>query len=324
VDGQVDGTERIFERGYRESKGGKRERARSFAPWAMWEILMEFEWMQNAFAAGMIVGLISPLVGVYLVVRRLSLIAEALSHITLSGVAAGLLLQKEVPAFHAFNPVYMGTLFSVVGSLFVEQMRHWYRSYQELAIPILLSGGIGLGVVLISAADGFNVDIAGYLFGSILTVTREELGMMTVVAVLALVFFFVFYKEMFALSFDEEHAILSGIPRRPVQFLFTVIVALVIASAIKVVGILLVSALMTIPVAASLQFTHSFRQTIIWSVVFAEFSVLSGLFAAYYLDWASGGTIVLVSVAQLLLVILTKRLLRAFRAKKVGFAKNLG
>lgn len=290
----------------------------------MWETLWEFEWMQNAFAAGLIVGLISPLVGVFLVVRRLSLIAEALSHITLSGVAAGLLLQKEVPAFQFVNPVYIGTLFAVMGAMFVEQMRNWYRSYQELAIPVLLAGGIGLGVVLISAADGFNVDVVSFLFGSILAVTREELVMMVTVVAMVVLFLLLFYKEMFALSFDEEHAILSGIPHRAVQWIFTLVVAFVIAAAMKVVGILLVSALMTVPVAASLQFTKSFRQTLIASVVFAELSVITGLFAAYYLDWASGGTIVTASVVQLLIVVLMKRLLRVIRSKKIGFSKNLG
>lgn len=290
----------------------------------MWETLLEFEWMQNAFLAGLIIGFISPLIGVFLVVRRLSLIAEALSHITLSGVAAGMLLQKEVPIFQYVNPVYIGAFFAVVGSLFVEQMRKWYQSYQELAIPVVLAGGIGLGVVLISAANGFNVDVASYLFGSILSVTKEELMMMIVVVGIVLLFFLLFYKEMFALSFDEEHAILSGIPHRMIQWIFTFIVALVIAAAMKVVGILLVSALMTVPVAASLQITKSFKQTLFASVVFAEISVITGLFAAYYLDWASGGTIVTVSVIQLLIVVLIKRLVQFVRAKKIGFSKKLG
>lgn len=282
----------------------------------MFEILFRYDWMQNALYAGMIVGLISPLVGVYLVVRRLSLIAEALSHVTLSGVAAGLLLQKELPLFQSVNPLYTGMGFAVMGSMFVERIGRLYRSYQELAIPIILSGGIGLGVVLISAADGFNVDIAGYLFGNILAVGKEELTAILMIGALVLLFFFSFYKELFALSFDEENAVITGIPRRTVNFLFIIIVALVISAAIRVVGILLVSALMTIPVAASLQFTGSFRQTIVWSVVFSELAVFSGLFAAYYLNWASGGTIVLVSIAILLLVLLIRRIHFLFRNRK--------
>lgn len=279
----------------------------------MIEIIMQYEWMQNAFYAGMIIGLISPLVGVYLVVRRMSLIADALSHVTLAGVAAGMLMQKELPLFYAVNPLYTGMVFSVMGSLFVEQIRRLYKTFEEVAIPIILSGGIGLGVVLISAADGFNVDIAGYLFGNILAVGRDELWLMAGIGVLVILFVFIFYKEMFALSFDEEHAVLSGIPRKWINFLFIVMVALVIAASIRVVGILLVSALMTIPVAASLQFTKSFRQTLIWSVVFSQLAVFSGLFAAYYLDWASGGTIVLVSILIWLIILFVKKMIRMMK-----------
>ncbi len=279
----------------------------------MIEIIMQYEWMQNAFYAGMIIGLISPLVGVYLVVRRMSLIADALSHVTLSGVAAGMLMQKELPLFYAVNPLYMGMVFSVMGSVFVEQIRRLYKTFEEVAIPIILSGGIGLGVVLISAADGFNVDIAGYLFGNILAVGRDELWLMAAIGALVVLFVFIFYKEMFALSFDEDHAVLAGIPRRWINFLFVVMVALVIAASIRVVGILLVSALMTIPVAASLQFTNSFRQTLIWSIIFSQLAVFSGLFAAYYLDWASGGTIVLVSILILLIVLFVKKMARMMK-----------
>lgn len=279
----------------------------------MIEIIIQYEWMQNAFYAGMIIGFISPLVGVYLVVRRMSLIADALSHVTLAGVAAGMLMQKELPLFYAVNPLYTGMAFSVMGSLFVEQIRRLYKTFEEVAIPIILSGGIGLGVVLISAADGFNVDIAGYLFGNILAVGRDELWLMAAIGALVALFVFAFYKEMFALSFDEEHAVLAGIPRKWINFLFIVMVALVIAASIRVVGILLVSALMTIPVAASLQFTNSFRQTLIWSVVFSQLAVFSGLFAAYYLDWASGGTIVLVSILILLIVLFVKKMTRMMK-----------
>lgn len=282
----------------------------------MFETILEYEFMQRALLAGITIGVISPIVGVFLVVRRLSLIADALSHVTLSGVAAGLLLQKEFPALQ-INPIYTGMGFAVTGSLFIEQLRRLYRSYQELAIPIILSGGIGLGVVLISAADGFNVDIAGYLFGNILAVTQEDLYTILITGLIVLLFTFLFYKEMFALSFDEEHAILSGVPRRWVNLLFTIVVALVIAAAIRVVGILLVSALMTIPVAASLQFTNSFRQTIFWSMIFSQMAVFAGLYAAYELDWASGGTIVLVSILILLLVLVIKKISLLIRNRRV-------
>ncbi|MFC4077201.1 metal ABC transporter permease [Salinithrix halophila] len=283
----------------------------------MIDLILHYGFMQRALVAGLVIGLISPVVGVFLVVRRLSLIADALAHVTLSGVAAGLLLQKHA-AFASINPLYMGMGFSLTASVFVEQLRRLYRSYQELAIPVILSGGIGLGVVLISAADGFNVDVAGYLFGSILAVGKSEIGAIVGAGVLVLAIVTVFYKELFALSFDEESAVHSGIPRRWLNLLFSLAVAMVITASIRVVGILLVSGLITLPVAASLQIANSFRQTILYSVLFAQTAVLTGLMAAFYLDWASGGTIVLVAVMILLVVMGVKRLAGIRRKRSVG------
>jgi zinc transport system permease protein len=283
---------------------------------AMIHDFLQYSFLQNALFAGILIGIICPVVGVYLVVRRLSLIAEALSHVTLSGVAAGLWLQKEFGVALGVSPTYFGMLFALLGSLFVEQIRRFYQSFQEIAIPILLSGGIGIGVVLISAADGFNVDIAGYLFGNILAVRDEELLVIASVCFIGLLFLLLFYKEMFALSFDEENAIVTGVPRRLVNFLFTLLVALVVSSAIRVVGILLVSSLITLPVATSLQHAKSFRQALVWSVVYAQVSVIFGLILAYYWDLASGGAIVLVAIALLIGVLLGKRGIRKLRRRE--------
>lgn len=249
------------------------------------------------------VGLIAPLVGVFLVMKRLSLISDALAHVSLSGVAAGLLLKAKFLFFHGLNPLYMAMLFSIIGSLFIERLRRFYQNVQEIAIPIIMSLGIALGVVLISSADGFNVDIAGYLFGNILAVSDDELAMTFVVGVIVLLFVIFFQRQLFAVSFDEEYATLSGIPRKWTNFLFMIMVALVIAVAIRVVGILLISALMTLPVAIGLQLAQSFRQLLIYSVLFAQIAVFTGLISAYYLEWASGGAIVLVAILMLVLVI---------------------
>lgn len=273
----------------------------------MLDIIMQYEFIRNALFAGIIIGLICPAIGVFLVVRRLSLMADALSHITLSGIAAGILLGKKFDFFQGLNPMYMGMVFSIGGSLLIEQLRKAYRFYQELAIPIILSTGIGLGVVLISIANGFNVDLFTYLFGSVVAVNRTDLISITSIGIIVLCVVFILYKELFALSFDEEYARISGIKRGLVNLVFTLLVALTIAISMRIVGILLVSALITLPVAASLQLSRSFKQTLWLSILFAEISVLGGLTTAFYLDWASGGTIVLFSVLVLLSVLLMKR-----------------
>ncbi|WP_110111360.1 metal ABC transporter permease [Bacillus sp. CGMCC 1.16541] len=265
--------------------------------------LLQFEFLRNAFLTGILIGFLAPLLGVFIVVRRLSLIADALSHVTLAGISASLLLSQKIPALQGLNPLYLGMVFSVGGSLFIEKLRGVYKHYQELAIPIILSGGIGLGVIFISLAEGFNNDLFNYLFGSVSAVSRSDLYTITGIAVLVLGLIVAFYKELFILSFDEEHASASGVKAKWIHFLFVIMVALVIAASMRVVGILLVSSLMTLPVAASIRLATGFKQTIFLSVLFGEISVLGGLFLSYYLDLAPGGTIVMIAVLILIISI---------------------
>jgi len=269
----------------------------------VWEAIWQYEFLRNAFLAGILTGFAAPLLGVFIVVRRLSLIADALSHVALAGIAAGLLIGKSVSTAAGWNPLYIGMGFSVAGSLLIEKLRAVYRHYEELAIPIILSAGIGLSVILISIANGFNADLFSYLFGSVSAVSSDDVWAVFVVAVIAAAIIFAFYKELFLLSFDEEYARVSGVRAKFIHFLFIVLVALVIASSMRIVGVLLVSSLMTLPVAASIRIAKSFKQAIVFSIFFGELSVIIGLLAAYELDWAPGGTIVMLAVAILLLVL---------------------
>ncbi|MDN3018550.1 metal ABC transporter permease [Paenibacillus sp. BSR1-1] len=271
--------------------------------------IFHYEFLQNAFLTGILIGILAPLLGVFIVVRRLSLIADALSHVTLAGIAASLLLERNVAALAGLNPLYLGMVFSVGGSLFIEKLRGVYKHYQELAIPIILSSGIGLGVIFISLANGFNTDLFSYLFGSVSAVSRTDLLVIFIISILVITVIILLYKELFLLSFDEEHAKASGIAAKSIHFIFIVMVALVIAASMRIVGILLVSSLMTLPVAASIRLAKGFKQTIFLSVLFGEISVLGGLFTAYYLDLAPGGTIVMLAVLILVIAIFYKKLI---------------
>lgn len=268
------------------------------------EAIIEFDFIRYSFIAGILIGILAPLIGTFIVVRRLSLIADALSHVTLGGIAFGMLLTK-VLAF-TINPVWTGILFSVTGSLLIEKLRGIYKHYQELAIPIIMSLGIGLSVIFISFANGFNQDLFGYLFGSISAVTFNDILVITSIFILVLLFIGLLYKELFILSFDEEYASIIGVPKY-VHLLFMLMVALVISASMRVVGILLVSSLITLPVASAMRLTRSYKALMLWSVIIGEMSVIIGLITAYYLDISPGGVIVMLLVVILIGSIMIKK-----------------
>jgi zinc transport system permease protein len=268
---------------------------------------LQYDFLRNSVYAGLLIGLAAPLLGVFVVIRRLSLIADALSHVTLSGIAASLLLEKAVFTGGFINPLYMGMMFSIGGALLIEKLRSVYKHFQELAIPIILSAGIGMGVIFISLANGFNTDLFNYLFGSVSAVSQSDLTVIAVVTVLVIITIVFLYKELFLLSFDEEYATATGLRSKWIHFIFIVLVALVIAASMRVVGILLVSSLMTLPVAASIRIAKGFKQTIFFSILFGEAAVISGLIASYQLDLAPGGTIVVIAAIILIGTIIWKK-----------------
>jgi zinc transport system permease protein len=283
----------------------------------MIEALMNYEFLQNAVFSGMIIGIIAPLLGVFIVVRRLSLIADALSHVTLAGIAGSLYLSQTFSALALLNPIYLGIVASVGGSMLIERLRRLYKHYEELAIPIIMSGGLGISAIFISLASGFNTDLMSYLFGSVSAVSRQDFAVIAAIAIIVFIFLSIFFKELFVLSFDEEYAKASGLPAKWIHLLFMVVVALVIAASMRIVGILLVSSLMTLPVAAAMRLARGFKEAILYSIVFGELSVVIGLVSAFYLNLAPGGTIVVTSIVILLIVILAKKLFVQFSAKGV-------
>ncbi|MBT2582320.1 metal ABC transporter permease [Planococcus sp. ISL-109] len=274
----------------------------------MLEAILTYEFLQNAFASGLIIGVIAPLLGVFIVVRRLSLIADALSHVTLAGIAGSLYLSQSVGALALLNPLYLGIASSVMGSMLIERLRSVYKHYEELAIPIILSAGIGFGAIFISLAEGFSSDLFGYLFGTVSAVSRQDLYIVAGIAVIVLAFIRIFFKELFVLSFDDEYARASGLPAKWIHFLFMIVTALVIAGSMRIVGILLVSSLMTIPVATAMRLAKSFKQTIWLSILFGQISVITGLVAAFHFDLAPGGTIVVTSIGILMIVLAYRKI----------------
>ena len=276
----------------------------------MIEAIFSYDFMRYSFISGLIVGLIAPLLGTFIVVRRLSLIADALSHVALGGIAFGVYISSIFNI--VINPVLSGVIFSVIGSLGIEKLRGLYKHYSEIAIPIIMSLGIALSVLFLSLANGFNQDLFGYLFGSISAVSFSDLILISIIGVIVLVFVFLLYKEMFFISFDEEYAGVMKLSKY-IHIIFIILVALVISASMRIVGILLVSAMMTLPVASAMRITSSFKQLMLVSIIFGEISVITGLFLGFHLDISPGGTIVLVSILILLITLILNR---------VGVVKN--
>lgn len=275
----------------------------------MIDALLNFEFIRYSFISGILIGLIAPLIGTFIVVRRLSLIADALSHVTLGGISFGMFLITALPMFAEINPIWTGILFSIVGALLIEKLRSSYKNYQEIAIPIIMSTGIGLSAIFISLADGFNQELVGLLFGSISAVSISDLITIIIIAIIVLLFILLFYKELFILSFDSEYSQVIGIPKW-IQFLFIVIVALVISASMRVIGVLLVSALITLPVAIAMRWTKGYKQFIFMSIAIGEFSVITGLISAFYLDISPGGIIVVILVLLLCITMMYQGFLK--------------
>lgn len=264
-----------------------------------------YDFLRFTFFTGLLIGIIAPLLGAFIVVRRLSLIADSLSHVTLAGISFGMMIQKLFAI--TISPLLSGMIFSVIGSILIEKLRSVYKSYQEIAIPIILSAGVGLSVIFIALADGFNNDLFNYLFGSVSAVSQSDFFMILIISIFVILVVFMLYKELFTLSFDEEHATISGIHSKSIHLLFIILTALVIAASIRIVGVLLVSALMTLPVAAAMRLAKGFKQMIALSIIFGELAVVSGLISGYYLNIPPGGTIVMTAVFILLITIGIKR-----------------
>lgn len=262
--------------------------------------IFQYSFIIRGFEAGIIIAVIAPFIGMFLVLKRYSLIADTLSHVSLAGVAIGLLLK--------INPLVTAIISSFVSSWFIERLRISKKVYGESALAIFLSGSLAFAIVLISMVHGFNVDLFSYLFGSITTVKQEDVYLIGVVGVLVIGLLIMFYKEFQFVTFDEEAAQVSGVPTKFINTLLIMLAALTVSIAIPVVGILLISALIVIPVVSALQFRKSFKQTIVIAEVISLFSVLSGIFVSFYLNLATGGTIVLIALGIFFLTLLFPKL----------------
>lgn len=242
----------------------------------------------------MLISIIAPIIGVIVILKRYSMIGDALSHNTLAGVTAGIVMN--------INPILGAFVFSVLGALTIERIKSYFPKYNEIAISIILSTGVGIAGVL----SGFIKDNAllnSFLFGSIVAISDFELYLIIALSVVVIATIAIFYQRLFYITFDEEGAELAGVKVKCINCMFMILTAITIAISARTVGTLVISSLMVIPAASAIRISKSFKSTLLYSVIYAMIAVLSGIFISFYFNLKPGGTIVLISVALLVITL---------------------
>jgi zinc transport system permease protein len=251
--------------------------------------ILSYDFMRLAFASGAIVGVLAPAIGFFLVQRQMSLIGDGIGHIAFAGVAFGYLV--------GISPVASALVASVLGAIGIEQLRSRRRAAGDQALALFFYTGIAAGVVMVSAAQALNASLFTFLFGSILTVTRGDVILVAALGIAGLALIAVLYESLVAVAIDEESARVSGIPVARLNMTLAALAGVTVAVSMRIVGLLLIAALMVLPVMSASRIASSLRGAMIGAMAIGLASVLAGLTLSYYLDLAPGGAIVLFAAA---------------------------
>lgn len=251
--------------------------------------LFGYQFMQYAIVGGTLAAATCAAIGLFMLLRREALIGEGIAHVSFGGIALGL--------FIGVYPVYTALLLSVIATLFITWLRRRGIANSDAAIGIVVAFGLSLGLVLLSLSGGFNVDLFTYLFGSILTIDTQDLLTSVGLAAGVLVFLLVLHKEVLSITFDEKAARVSGIPVEKINFAFSILVALTVALSIKIIGILLVTALLILPGVAAMQLRLSFRGTMLFAIAASVISVAAGVTISAVVNVATSAVIIFVAMA---------------------------
>lgn len=251
--------------------------------------ILEFGFMQRALIAGVAVAITTSVIGLFLVLRRNSLFGDALSHVAFGGIAVGLVA--------GIYPLWTGLGLAIMGALGITKLRQSTKIPADATVAILLSSGLAMGILLVSASGGFTLDLFSFLFGSILLVSVNDTLAILAMAGVILSIIIVLYKKLVYITFDEEQARVSGLPIAHLNYLFVVLASVAAVVSMRLVGILLVSSLIVIPNVTALLFGKGFKKTALISVAVSVFSVITGIAVSYAFNLAPAGTIVMVQVA---------------------------
>ncbi|MEM0466939.1 MAG: metal ABC transporter permease [Candidatus Thermoplasmatota archaeon] len=251
--------------------------------------LFEYQFFQYALLGGIISAIATGLVGLFLILRREAMIGDGIAHTAFGGIALGLLL--------GINPLITALFISVVAVFSISYMRKKGLAKSDAAIAVMLAVGFSTGLIIISIAGGFNIEIFSYLFGSILTITQVDLIIVSVLGIVSIIFFSFFKKELLLITFDEDNAKITGIPVRFFSICFNLLVAFTIVLSIKVIGVILVVALMVLPALAALQLKRSFTGTMVATLLCSSISVVGGILLSALYNVATSGFIVFIATS---------------------------
>ncbi|MER6320298.1 metal ABC transporter permease [Streptomyces sp. NPDC001581] len=277
--------------------------------------ILDYAFMQRALIAAALVGITAPAIGTYLVQRRQALMGDGLGHVAMTGVALGLVLHT--------SPVWMATLVSVLGAVGMELIRARGRTSGDVALAMLFYGGLAGGVMIINLGGGQTASLLGSMFGSITTVAAEDVTAMAILAAFVLAAAIGLRRQLFAVCQDEEFARVTGLPVRALNLLIAVTAAVTVTVAMRIVGLLLVSAMLVIPVAAAQRLTRSFATTLGLAMAISVTVSLTGTAATYYMDVPSGATIVLLAIGVFMVLTALSAPLARRRAKAARAAEEV-
>ncbi|WMJ88023.1 metal ABC transporter permease [Anaerocolumna sp. MB42-C2] len=271
--------------------------------------MFQYSFMQNAIFVSIFISILCPCIGIFLVLRRYSMIGDTLSHASLAGITIGLMTNQ--------NPILGAFLFTSVCGGLIEFLRSYFKKYTDLILTIVLSLSVGTAITIISSGK-LHANADSFMFGSILTVTRFDMIMVLILSVISVLTIIILYHQMIYIAYDEEAAKIAGVRVKLINYVFSVLVSAAISVSIRIVGVLVLSSMIALPVATALQLGKGFKVTLIFSVVFSFIDIMLGLFLSYYLNVAPGGFTALISVGILVIVLITQKLksvIRSVRSK---------
>ena len=270
--------------------------------------MLQYSFMQNAILVSVFISILCPSIGIFLVLRRYSMIGDTLSHASLAGVTIGLLAGQ--------NPILGAFVFTSICGALIEFLRNYFKKYTDLILTIVLSLSVGTAITIISSGK-LKANADSFLFGSILTVTKFDTIMVLILSIISVLTLIILYHQMLYIAYDEEAARVAGVRVKLINYVFSILVASAISVSIRIVGVLVLSSMIALPVATALQLGKGFRVTLIFSIVFSMVDIMTGLFVSYYLNVAPGGFTALVSVAVLVIVLVGKTVQAKLRARRM-------